>query len=126
MDGRDVQDHGGDMTTLMDKPLRSGAHARTTGHACKSYAVRGRRRCRMHGGTSPGAPPGEQHPNFKHGRHTRKAKAVGKFFREMVRDAEQLVAVSRDAVGLKVPEVYRRRRHVRRALAEARAKEQQK
>jgi len=25
-------------------------------------------RCRMHGGKSPGAPRGERHPNYRHGR----------------------------------------------------------
>ena len=28
-----------------------GAHSRRTGNPCKSYAVKGSRRCRMHGGT---------------------------------------------------------------------------
>lgn len=38
---------------------RCGARTRA-GLPCMSPAVRGRRRCRMHGGTSPGAPKGNR------------------------------------------------------------------
>jgi hypothetical protein len=33
-----------------------GAHARTTGQQCKAPAIKGKNRCRMHGGKSPGRP----------------------------------------------------------------------
>ncbi|WP_232307489.1 HGGxSTG domain-containing protein [Sphingobium chungbukense] len=36
------------------------------GTECQSPAIKGKKRCRMHGGKSPGAPLGNQH-NFKHG-----------------------------------------------------------
>lgn len=36
------------------------------GTECQSPAVRGRKRCRMHGGTNPGAPMGNQNA-WKHG-----------------------------------------------------------
>ncbi|WP_407643351.1 HGGxSTG domain-containing protein [Pseudoblastomonas halimionae] len=36
------------------------------GTECQSPAVRGRRRCRMHGGTNPGAPKGNYNA-WKHG-----------------------------------------------------------
>ncbi|WP_366930070.1 HGGxSTG domain-containing protein [uncultured Sphingomonas sp.] len=44
--------------------------ARTrSGTPCQSPAVRGKRRCRMHGGTNPGAPRGNRNA-LKHGLRT--------------------------------------------------------
>ena len=43
------------MQSAHDAP-RCGAHARTTGQPCKSPAIKGKARCRMHGGKSPGRP----------------------------------------------------------------------
>lgn len=61
---------------------RCGARTRS-GTPCKNPAVRGKRRCRMHGGRSTGAktPEGlaklrDQH--WKHGRSTTAAKAEAK------------------------------------------------
>jgi len=42
-----------DTPNVEEHPIqRCGAKARSTGHPCKSFAVRGGKRCRMHGGTS--------------------------------------------------------------------------
>ncbi|WP_443027212.1 HGGxSTG domain-containing protein [Sphingomonas sp. LR60] len=50
--------------------------ARTrSGTACQSPAVRGKRRCRMHGGTNPGAPRGNQNA-LKHGLRTAEMQAL--------------------------------------------------
>jgi hypothetical protein len=46
---------------------RCGARTRR-GTPCLSPAVSGRKSCRMHGGTSPGAPKGEANGNFRTGR----------------------------------------------------------
>lgn len=49
---------------------RCGAKARA-GAPCQSPAVRGKRRCRMHGGSSgSGAPKGERNGRYRHGRFT--------------------------------------------------------
>nr|WP_304412709.1 HGGxSTG domain-containing protein [Herminiimonas sp. CN] len=48
--------------------LRCGAKTRS-GTPCKAPAIKGKCRCRMHGGNSPGAPKGNQNA-FKHGRYT--------------------------------------------------------
>jgi hypothetical protein len=40
-----------------------GAQTRS-GKSCRCPAIRGRRRCRLHGGLSPGAPPGARNGNF--------------------------------------------------------------
>jgi glucans biosynthesis protein len=45
---------------------RCGAKTRG-GNACRCPAIRGRTRCRIHGGLSPGAPRGEGNGNFKDG-----------------------------------------------------------
>ena len=45
--------------------------ARTpSGIPCQRRAIRGRKRCRLHGGLSPGAPRGEENGNFKTGNWT--------------------------------------------------------
>jgi hypothetical protein len=105
---------------------RCGARARTRGGApCQAPAVRGKKRCRMHGGSrGTGAPPGEANGMFKHGRFTKQAKQVSKFFRQMAKDGEAMVAKTLNAHGLrrKIPARIRRRVHVRKALAAAKAK----
>ena len=50
---------------------RCGAHARTTGQPCRSPAVIGSRRCRMHGGKGSGAPSGERNGNYRTGQYTK-------------------------------------------------------
>jgi hypothetical protein len=52
---------------------RCGAYCRTTGKPCENPAM-ANGRCRMHGGKSPGAPRGQRHPKFKHGRRTIQAQ----------------------------------------------------
>lgn len=48
-------------------PLRSTCGAKTRkGAPCKSHPVTGRKRCRMHGGASTGAPKGNRNA-WKHG-----------------------------------------------------------
>jgi len=59
--------------------------ARTrSGTECQSPAVRGRRRCRMHGGTNPGAPEGNRNA-WKHGAYSAGAKAAARFLSAMAR-----------------------------------------
>jgi hypothetical protein len=52
---------------------RCGAHCRTTGQPCRNPSMKNGR-CRMHGGGSPGAPAGKQHPGYRHGRRTKIAR----------------------------------------------------
>jgi len=47
-------------------------------------------RCRMHGGTSPGAPKGNRHA-FKHGRNTAKAVAERRKLAALLRVMKGLV-----------------------------------
>ena len=75
----------------MARARRCGAKTRT-GHACRQAAVRGRRRCRMHGGAKgSGGPAGERNGNFRRGLHTREAKTIRRVMREKVREIKALV-----------------------------------
>jgi len=58
-------------------------------HRAEPPPVKGKSRCRMHGGArGTGAPPGEKNGNYKTGRHTAKAKELSKLVRQVARDAE--------------------------------------
>jgi hypothetical protein len=81
-------------------------------------------KCKMHGGKSPGAPRGAEHPNFKGGKYTKEGMALRTMLREMRRTGEMLLARSLDVHGLsrKLPPPLRRRTHVKKARAAAKAK----
>ncbi|TQK01091.1 hypothetical protein FBX97_5601 [Herbaspirillum sp. SJZ107] len=75
---------------------RCGAKTRS-GMPCRTATVRGKKRCRMHGGNSPGAPRGNQNA-LKSGAYTSAAKAqrrdarvVLKRLRELIAEIEKLV-----------------------------------
>jgi len=53
--------------------------------ACQLPAIYGRKRCRLHGGLSPGAPRGVRNGNFQHGDWTREAIVERKWLRLLVR-----------------------------------------
>jgi glucans biosynthesis protein len=60
--------------------------ARTpTGTPCQRPAIRGRKRCRLHGGLSPGAPRGQENGNFKTGNWTIEAIEERNWLRSLVR-----------------------------------------
>lgn len=67
-----------------------GAHCRTTGQPCKGPAM-ANGRCRMHGGKSPGAPKGEAHPNYKHGRRSQAVIRDKRATNQLVRDVLKLI-----------------------------------
>ncbi|MGN7161824.1 HGGxSTG domain-containing protein [Sphingomonas sp. SAFR-052] len=62
--------------------LRCLARTRS-GTPCQSPAVRGKRRCRMHGGTNPGAPRGNRNA-LKHGLRTAEVSALRRILRDTV------------------------------------------
>jgi hypothetical protein len=65
---------------------RCGAHARTTGQPCRSPAVTGSRRCRMHGGgKGSGGPRGEANGNYRAGQYTKEMLAGRKEWRAAAR-----------------------------------------
>jgi len=68
--------------------VRSGV----AGQACKQAAVRGRARCRMHGGArGSGGPRGHRNGNFKNGLWTRESVEVRKGMRARVREIKALL-----------------------------------
>lgn len=59
--------------------------ARTrSGGECQSPAVKGKRRCRMHGGTNPGAPIGNRNAR-KHGGYSAKAIEAVRYLKAIAR-----------------------------------------
>lgn len=72
-------------------PMRCGAKARS-GHSCKSRAMKNGR-CRMHGGTSPGAPQGPLHWNYKHGYWTKNAIQKRRETAELIKSHIQICRI---------------------------------
>ena len=77
-------------TKPMLSSLRCGAKTRS-GKPCQSPAVKGKRRCRMHGGAEgSGAPKGNQNA-LKHGRFTKAAIEERRRLRQLMRDANKFL-----------------------------------
>jgi glucans biosynthesis protein len=68
---------------------RCGARTRS-GAPCQSSPVHGKKRCRMHGGTSPGAPRGNQNA-LKTGDFTREALAQKREARAILKSLKELL-----------------------------------
>jgi hypothetical protein len=69
-------------------------NARTrAGTPCQCPAIRGRKRCRLHGGLSPGAPKGSQNGNYTNGDWTKKALEERRWVRDLVRSFGKLEAI---------------------------------
>jgi hypothetical protein len=70
---------------------RCGAKTRS-GRLCLAPAVRGKKRCRMHGGApGSGAPRGNTNA-LKHGHYTRDAIAERKSIQSLLRESRALIA----------------------------------
>lgn len=63
---------------------RCGAKTRAGG-ACQCPAIRGRSRCRLHGGRATGAPKGQGNGNFTTGEYTAEAIEERQWLRSVVR-----------------------------------------
>ena len=70
--------------------LRCGAKTRSGG-ACRSPAVSGKRRCRMHGGAPGSGAPKANRNARKHGRFTRDAIAERRQIQALLGDAQRLL-----------------------------------
>jgi hypothetical protein len=68
---------------------RCGAQTRQ-GRACQAPAIRGKRRCRKHGGHGSGSPRGNQHA-LKHGRYTAQAIAERRQVRQLWRTLKAML-----------------------------------
>jgi hypothetical protein len=77
-------------TGPMLSSLRCGAKTRS-GKPCRSPAVLGKKRCRMHGGApESGAPRGNKNA-LKHGLNTREAIAQRRQLGELMRQSRKLI-----------------------------------
>lgn len=63
-------------TSGMHDANRCGARTRS-GSPCKSPAIRGKERCRMHGGRGSGAPKGNRNA-WRHGGHSAEMRALAR------------------------------------------------
>jgi hypothetical protein len=71
---------------------RCGAHCRTTGQP-RQQAAMANGRCRMHGGTNPGAPKGNRNA-LKHGRYTAEAIANRREIAALIRAMRALACAT--------------------------------
>ena len=70
--------------------LRCGAKTRK-GTSCRSPAVAGKKRCRMHcGAVGSGAPKGNNNA-LKHGRYSKDAIAARRNLRDLIKQAQKLL-----------------------------------
>jgi uncharacterized protein YjcR len=84
-----TSDHPRNTGPMLLSP-RCGAKTRS-GKPCKSPAVDGKKRCRMHGGApGSGAPRGNKNA-VKHGLYTREAIAQRRQLGELVRQSRKLL-----------------------------------
>ena len=78
------------LANLANAP-RCGARTRA-GHPCRQAAVKGRTRCRMHGGArGSGGPSGDRNGNFKHGLWTRERVRERRRLRAQIREMRALL-----------------------------------
>jgi len=74
---------------------RCGARTRS-GKSCQSPAVRGKARCRMHGGAfGSGGPRGNRNGNFKHGLYTQETQSVRQATRAKIREIKALIQTAK-------------------------------
>lgn len=84
-----MSDHQRNTGPMLSSP-RCGAKARS-GKPCRSPAVEGKVRCRMHGGAAgSGAPRGNKNA-VKYGLYTRDAIAQRRQLRELIRQSRKIL-----------------------------------
>ena len=84
--------HKRNTAPMLDSP-RCGARTRS-GTPCRSPAVNGKRRCRMHGGAKGSGAPEANRNALKHGTYTKAAFERREELRNMIREAEKLISKS--------------------------------
>jgi len=84
-----MSDHARDSAPMRASP-RCGAKIRSDG-ACRAPAIRGKKRCRMHGGAPGSGAPRENRNARKHGLFTGGAIAERKQVRALLGEARKLL-----------------------------------
>lgn len=83
-----MSNHAGDIGPMPASP-RCGARTRSGG-ACRSWAVSGRKRCRMHGGAEGSGAPRRNRNARKHGRFTGDAVAERRRIQALLGEVRKL------------------------------------
>jgi hypothetical protein len=113
--------HPASKVARLNAAPRCGARTRS-GKPCRAPAVRGRPKCRLHGcGRGSGGPSGARNGAWRTGKYSQAARALSRAVRDLVKAADEYTARAMHAHGLKPIKPLRRRRHVRKALAAAKA-----
>jgi hypothetical protein len=85
--------------SIMNQALRCGARTRN-GKPCRSPAVNGKRRCRMHGGAvGTGAPVGNKNA-LRHGRYTAEATTRRRHLSDLIRQSRAAIAQVEEDEGM--------------------------
>lgn len=84
-----MNDHAGDIGPMLASP-RCGAKTRC-GSACRSPAVNGRKRCRMHGGAEGSGAPRANRNARKHGLFNEDAIAERRRIQALLGEARKLL-----------------------------------
>ena len=84
-----MSDHIRNTGPMLASP-RCGAKTRSGG-ACRSPALRGKKRCRMHGGAQGSGAPRSNQNARKHGRFTRNAIAEQRQIQALLGEARKLL-----------------------------------
>ena len=84
-----MSNHAPNTGPMLASP-RCGANIRSGG-SCRSPAVRGKRRCRMHGGAPGSGAPRRNQNARKHGLFTKAATAERKQIEALLADARKLL-----------------------------------
>src|SRR5260221_2655815 len=92
---------------------RCGARTKTRGgRPCRSPAVGGKKRCRLHGGAKgSGGQLGPKNGMFKTGRYSKEARELSALMRELARTGEVFAATTMQRHGLRPGQALPRRRH---------------
>ncbi len=75
----------------MHEAQRCCAMSKRSGKRCQSPAVQGRRTCRMHGGTSSGAPTGKRNGNYRSGVWTKEWLELRRKVTALLRQSQPIV-----------------------------------
>ena len=74
-----------------NKAPRCGSKTkRNNGNPCRAPAIRGKRRCRIHGGSQGGGGQKDNKNALKHGRSTETIKKLKKEIREILREDKNI------------------------------------
>ena len=93
------QSHARNTASMLASP-RCGARTRD-GHPCRSPAVRGKKRCRMHGGAPGSGAPRKNRNAFKSGDYTREEIEQRRRIQDLIRQSNKFCSEIDEALARK-------------------------